>query len=294
MNTTDPYEKNNVDRITVASEALREEVLRPGTSVMDENNKTHEPVEKFVEFKLNKVLTGAHAPSRDKPRKHSTEDESNFDLVNDPGKNTTLTTSEVGECTPVPLPVGHRKDAGITDLSREVNSDTTNLNADSDPSDLSRKTHSKILVSLLYHTGKNVKAENLLALEGRETDGEADHSAALSNAMTEVDVDACHSATTFGVATKKGVKAHHLTAVENVATEENVKTGETFESSNKLEDRGTVATGVGVITKSGIYTELGRTTNLNEEALERMVKRPRVQHPLTPMRVCLIVQWSFV
>lgn len=151
LKTSDHYKEKGVVRITVTSEALREEVLCPGSTTIDEDNVTKEPEEKLKNFRSNKVLTGAHTPMRLKSCKHSTDDENNLELLNDPGYDATLVTYVVGEKSHVHSPDGHRKDAGITDLSREVNSDSPNFKADSDSLDFIRKTHLKIFEVFLYH-----------------------------------------------------------------------------------------------------------------------------------------------
>lgn len=131
----------------MATDALSEEVLRPGTSNINEDGLTHEPEEKFVYLKSINVLTGTHTPSRKESKKHSIEDEPKEGLSYDPGKDASFVTSDVGECTPVHFPEGHRKDAGITDSSREVNTDSSDLKAIPD----SKDTHLRNLTTFLYH-----------------------------------------------------------------------------------------------------------------------------------------------
>lgn len=82
---------------------MTEEVLVPGATVADENDKTTEPAEKFVNLLLTlndlsklSVSTGTHAPDVDHSHESSEEDDCDENLSYDPGKDPTFKTIEVG------------------------------------------------------------------------------------------------------------------------------------------------------------------------------------------------------
>lgn len=186
-----------------------------------------------------------------------------MDLENDPGNNTTLNSPRDDCRTHVHYPNGHRKDAGITFVSREVNTEASDFEySGTNSPDENRKTHSCNSGYIGYPTGNNVEAIDLTTIDGRAAKGIAKYLTSPGGATAEEGVAAEDVAATGDIATKRGVKAIYRTAVEGAIAGRDVATGEKL-----VEDAigDAVITVLGAITGDRVATGLKVTAHNDAE-----------------------------